>query len=67
MLQPIQFMVDMVFIPIYIAYLYAEVEKDPQSAWYGEEGHEFKQAVVILVLSVLNIFICFIPPSRCGL
>ena len=55
----------MVFIPIYIVYLYAEVEKDPHSAWYGEEGYEFKQAVIILGISVLNIFICFMQPSRC--
>ena len=64
LLQPIQFMINIMFIPIFITYFDAEVLKDPTSAWYGESGHEFIQAIVILVLGVVNIFICFTDP-RC--
>ena len=64
LLQPIQFIINIMFIPIFITYYDAEVLKDPTSAWYGESGHEFIQAIVILVLGVVNIFICFTDP-RC--
>ena len=64
LLQPIQLMINIMFIPIFITYFDAEVLKDPTSAWYGDSGHEFIQAIVILVLGVVNIFICFTDP-RC--
>ena len=64
LLQPIQLIINIMFIPIFITYFDAEVLKDPTSAWYGDSGHEFIQAIVILVLGVVNIFICFTDP-RC--
>ena len=64
LLQPIQLIINIMFIPIFITYSDAEVLKDPTSAWYGDSGHEFILAIVILVLGVVNIFICFTNP-RC--
>ena len=53
LLQPIQFILNLVFIPIFLV-----------SAWNGGDDNNFKLAIIVMSLGVLNMFICFTDP-RC--
>ena len=58
LLQPIQIFVNILFIPIFIAFG-AEELKNQKSEWYGEKRY----GIIILTLSVVNLLMCFIKPS----
>ena len=58
LLQPIQIFVNIIFIPIFIAFG-AEELKNQKFEWYGEKRY----AIIILTLSVVNLLMCFIKPS----
>ena len=77
LLQPVQVLINLIFIPICIIYYDAELLKDPTALFYGDRAQEFLtslwngenrpelvQAGVVMGLGVLNILICFISP-RC--
>ena len=77
LLQPVQVLINLIFIPICIIYYDAELLKDPTALFYGDRAKEFLtslwngenrpelvQAGVVMGLGVLNILICFSSP-RC--
>ena len=77
LLQPVQVLINLIFIPICIIYYDAELLKDPTALFYGDRAQEFLtslwngenrpelvQAGVVMGLGVLNILICFSSP-RC--
>ena len=77
LLQPVQVLINLIFIPICLIYYDAELLKDPTALFYGDRAQDFLtslwnggnrpelvQAGVVMGLGVLNILICFSSP-RC--
>ena len=54
LLQPIQFILNLIFIPIFLV-----------SVWNGDDDSNLKLAIIVMSLGVLNMFICFTDPRCC--
>ena len=53
LLQPIQFILNLIFIPIFLVF-----------AMNGDNDNNLKLAIIVMSIGVLNMFICFTDP-RC--